>query len=256
MKKHGWTEGKGLGKNEHGMSEPIKVKLKKDTSGVGHDPSEHFTYHWWDDAFKNATNNINIEESESGIIVTAKETSKTTTTRKLCKKTRANKSMLYGRFVKSGTITAGVEEHEEQEEWEEQEEEGGGGATLTDEQLFKACGGRTAHKGARHGLKLSGKLARLAEQEGNTPEFKVEESCDLKTKKKKKGKKKKTTDCSPDSGIVLSGECGMALEEPTDKPGEYGIIAEEHGNDDKTNSSKKKKRKRKRKANDVIKTVD
>lgn len=37
--------------------------------------------------------------------------------------------------------------------------------TLTDEELFKACGGRTAHKGARHGLKQSGKLARLAEQD-------------------------------------------------------------------------------------------
>jgi len=31
---------------------------------------------------------------------------------------------------------------------------------LTDEEIFKACGGRTAHKGARHGLNLSGKLAR------------------------------------------------------------------------------------------------
>lgn len=36
---------------------------------------------------------------------------------------------------------------------------------LTDEELFNACGGRTAHKGARHGLNLSGKLSRIAEQE-------------------------------------------------------------------------------------------
>ena len=36
---------------------------------------------------------------------------------------------------------------------------------LSDEDLFKACGGRTAHKGARHGLNLSGKLQRIAEQE-------------------------------------------------------------------------------------------
>ena len=38
-------------------------------------------------------------------------------------------------------------------------------AGLSDAELFQACGGRTAHKGARHGLKLNGKLARLAEQE-------------------------------------------------------------------------------------------
>lgn len=36
---------------------------------------------------------------------------------------------------------------------------------LSDADLFKACGGRTAHKGARHGLNLSGKLQRVAEQE-------------------------------------------------------------------------------------------
>lgn len=36
---------------------------------------------------------------------------------------------------------------------------------LTDEELLDACEGRTAHKGARHGLNLNGKLARLAEQD-------------------------------------------------------------------------------------------
>ncbi|NXT46463.1 GPTC4 protein, partial [Pluvianellus socialis] len=36
---------------------------------------------------------------------------------------------------------------------------------LTDGELMQACGGRTAHKGARHGLTMSAKLARLEEQE-------------------------------------------------------------------------------------------
>ncbi|MGH0153781.1 UNVERIFIED_CONTAM: hypothetical protein FKN15_057658 [Acipenser sinensis] len=36
---------------------------------------------------------------------------------------------------------------------------------LSDADLVKACGGRTAHKGARHGFKMSAKLARLEEQE-------------------------------------------------------------------------------------------
>ncbi|XP_028311950.1 G patch domain-containing protein 4-like [Gouania willdenowi] len=34
-----------------------------------------------------------------------------------------------------------------------------------DAQLIKACGGRTAHKGVRHGLTISAKLARLEQQE-------------------------------------------------------------------------------------------
>ncbi|XP_010287157.1 PREDICTED: G patch domain-containing protein 4, partial [Phaethon lepturus] len=36
---------------------------------------------------------------------------------------------------------------------------------LTDEELMRACGGCTAHKGARHGLTMRAKLARLEEQE-------------------------------------------------------------------------------------------
>merc|ERR1711971_1084310 len=33
--------------------------------------------------------------------------------------------------------------------------------TLTDDELVKACGGRTAHKGGRHGHKMNAKLARI-----------------------------------------------------------------------------------------------
>lgn len=47
---------------------------------------------------------------------------------------------------------------------------------ISDEDLFKACGGRTAHKGARHGLNLGGKLARLEKQD----------SLLLKTEKRKR----------------------------------------------------------------------
>merc|ERR1712066_1138924 len=36
---------------------------------------------------------------------------------------------------------------------------------LTDEELVAACGGRTAHKGSRHGHKMTAKLDRIAEAE-------------------------------------------------------------------------------------------
>ena len=36
---------------------------------------------------------------------------------------------------------------------------------ITDEALFKACGGMTGHKGARHGINMSAKLARIKKQE-------------------------------------------------------------------------------------------
>lgn len=36
---------------------------------------------------------------------------------------------------------------------------------VSDAELYKMCEGRTAHKGARHGIKMNGKLNRVEEQE-------------------------------------------------------------------------------------------
>lgn len=52
--------GKGLGKNEDGISEALKPKLKFDTAGVGHSSSEQFTFNWWENVFNNAAENINV----------------------------------------------------------------------------------------------------------------------------------------------------------------------------------------------------
>uniref|UniRef100_A0A674JZW1 G-patch domain-containing protein n=2 Tax=Terrapene triunguis TaxID=2587831 RepID=A0A674JZW1_9SAUR len=87
------------------------------------------------------------------------------------RKAPSARSMLYGRFVKAATLTAGGEEPTKQvstSESSEDEEEKldlSSVRKLTDEELVRACGGRTAHKGARHGLTMSAKLARLEEQE-------------------------------------------------------------------------------------------
>jgi len=67
---------------------------------------------------------------------------------------------------------------------------------LTDEELFAACEGRTAHKGARHGLKLNGKLSRIEKQEKLLLKKmkKVslsDDSCNKVEKKLKKLKKQK-----------------------------------------------------------------
>jgi hypothetical protein len=56
--------GKGLGRNESGITKALKPKLKFDTRGVGHDASEQFTYHWWEHAFNKAANNIQVSTTE------------------------------------------------------------------------------------------------------------------------------------------------------------------------------------------------
>ena len=72
--------------------------------------------------------------------------------------------------MQAATLTDGDEiiEHSSESESnasELKEEHGSQHNLFTDDQLFKICGGRTAHKGARHGLKANGKLARIAQQE-------------------------------------------------------------------------------------------
>lgn len=53
MEKMGWQEGKGLGKNETGISKHIKATKKDDNSGLGLESvvSEEATENWWHDAF-------------------------------------------------------------------------------------------------------------------------------------------------------------------------------------------------------------
>merc|ERR1712112_199299 len=76
------------------------------------------------------------------------------------------KTKLYSNFVKSGTLTGGKMEETATKETEFVEDTDLSKIrTLTDEELVKACGGRTAHKGGRHGHKMNAKLARIEQAE-------------------------------------------------------------------------------------------
>merc|ERR1712115_107772 len=101
------------------------------------------------------------------------------------------KNKLYSNFVKSGILTGGKME----------EEVGNGDAVvevtdlskmkeLTDDELVAACGGRTAHKGSRHGHKMTAKLDRIAEAEREYMEKYNNRIAEDKNKKKKKKKKR------------------------------------------------------------------
>lgn len=82
------------------------------------------------------------------------------------KKLKEKKSNVeYGNFLKSATLLANVEEEIQSTDKDCDISIINNHEAISDEQLFKICGGRTAHKSARHGLKLEGKLQRIAEQE-------------------------------------------------------------------------------------------
>ncbi|NXP83239.1 GPTC4 protein, partial [Ramphastos sulfuratus] len=165
--------GQGLGKRQDGIAEAIRVKVKCDTAGVGHDVAETFTFHWWDHIFNQAAANVTVEGGQDGISVrTLSEQGAQISNKKPCKAGKAG-TMLYGRFVKSATLTACGEQPTEvprgsqssDDEDDDEKLDLSSARRLTDAELLQACGGRTAHKGARHGLTMSAKLARLEEQE-------------------------------------------------------------------------------------------
>uniref|UniRef100_A0A3P9IFK7 G patch domain-containing protein 4 n=1 Tax=Oryzias latipes TaxID=8090 RepID=A0A3P9IFK7_ORYLA len=170
--RHGWEHGKGLGRAENGISEPIKVKVKCGKGGVGHREGEQFSFHWWDHVFNKASSSLQVQAHQDGIEVkktTEEDEEGGTISNRKPRKAALAKDKLYGCFVKVrvlsfllevqsrfGTASAGRSPHRRKYFLL---------SLLSDADLMKACGGRTAHKGARHGLTMSAKLARLEQQE-------------------------------------------------------------------------------------------
>nr|XP_020480690.1 G patch domain-containing protein 4 isoform X2 [Monopterus albus]XP_020480691.1 G patch domain-containing protein 4 isoform X2 [Monopterus albus] len=172
--RHGWEHGKGLGRAENGISEAIKVKVKCDKGGVGHKEGEQFTFHWWDHVFNKASSSLQVAPDDEGVRLkkTVQENEEDgMVSNKKPRKASLAKAKLYGCFVKSATLLSGQEQPEpkssssDEEEEEDQNLDLSSTTKLSDADLMKACGGRTAHKGARHGLTMSAKLARLEQQE-------------------------------------------------------------------------------------------
>lgn len=134
---------------------------------------ERNTDNWWSRVFTEAASNISIEKSsgvnskndikiqlldtENGVELTNKSYS-------LIKLKKQNATLKYGSFLKSSTLLAN-EEKKDDKAISIADFEIKPTTMLSDDELFRICGGRTAHKSARHGLKLEGKLRRVAEQE-------------------------------------------------------------------------------------------
>ncbi|KAI5713371.1 hypothetical protein M8J75_015883 [Diaphorina citri] len=143
---------KGLGKKEDGINKALKPKLKFDTSGLGHDPGEQFTNRWWESAYNSAANNLDVKNKKSKVKIKKHGDMEIST----------KKSMVWRKET--------VEQSDDEDTNSKAEDSTSQDITpnivqLTDEELFAACGGLTAHKAARHGHKLSGKLKRLQEQD-------------------------------------------------------------------------------------------
>jgi len=170
METKGWKDGDGLGLYGQGITDAIKPKLKFDSNGVGHNKADEFEFHWWDHVFNKAAKSITIEDTEGEVKVDFNSDKSELSTKKIRKKAQKKmqkemKVRLYSNFVKSGTLTGGKMDETEHENDFVEDKDLSKIRTLTDEELVKACGGRTAHKGGRHGHKMDAKLKRIEEAE-------------------------------------------------------------------------------------------
>ncbi|XP_064535964.1 G patch domain-containing protein 4 [Drosophila montana] len=175
--KYGWKEGDGLGKHNNGIAAPLKASLKFDNAGLGVDRATEFNNHWWERCFNEAASNVTVQVEQNGHVSTARKagvdaveiSTKGYSARKLKRakdhQSKSDGGAVYEHFLKSAMLTQDGGEVANAERIKTEDIAVTKVHVLTDEELFQACGGRTAHKGARHGLKLSGKLARLEQQE-------------------------------------------------------------------------------------------
>uniref|UniRef100_A0A663DTL3 G patch domain-containing protein 4 n=1 Tax=Aquila chrysaetos chrysaetos TaxID=223781 RepID=A0A663DTL3_AQUCH len=214
LRRHGWRRGQGLGKREDGIAEAIRVKVKCGTAGVGHDAAEPFSFHWWDHVFNRAAANIAVEAGQDGISMKTISEQGVRISNKKPRKASSAGSMLYGHFVKSATLTACGEEFTKLPSGSESSEE--------EEKLDLS----SARRGARHGLTMSAKLARLEEQERaflttyRHKEWQHEppESSHLAERQEKKKKKRKQSRDGADPE-VLQGQDPSREEEVAGQEG-------------------------------------
>lgn len=131
--------------------------MKFDNHGLGHDAGAEFANNWWDKLFNKAAQNIAVEVDNN---------------KEVKIKTKTDKSVDFPENTNRGAYTAFIKTSKLRgssvhrcNKVPRVSESPISFQSLTDEELFAACGGRTAHKGARHGLKCNGKLSRLEKQE-------------------------------------------------------------------------------------------
>ncbi|OZJ03776.1 hypothetical protein BZG36_03464 [Bifiguratus adelaidae] len=193
LEKYGWSKGQGLGKNRDGIKKAISIAKKDDTKGVG--AKDQWDFAWWDHLYNKSAVNVDIVKEGNEVKISTKDTNdhqrsstgiisthrpakgikvkepepvqKVEEAVKSAKNDMAKRiasSMLYGAFVKSASTSLQASEASSAVSTP--------GATepeildysqkVTDEELFAACEGRTARKGAVYDQ--TGKLTRVVDK--------------------------------------------------------------------------------------------
>lgn len=101
MEKMGWQKGKGLGANEDGMTENIKVRIKSDTKGIGF--KNEYDNVWLDhqDEFENLLSNLSQNSANS-----SNRNDKVEEVKSLEERSKETKRLHYKKFAKSKDLSS------------------------------------------------------------------------------------------------------------------------------------------------------
>lgn len=196
MKNMGWSEGKGLGAEENGIVKPIVPNIQMDTRGLGFSIADSLQIknQWWAEAYNVASKGLKPEYKITSVGVIVKTKSGLNGDENL-----EEKNEIYNQhFVSGGTILNKIHDDNNEQikdekcnkkkrkkkqckgiddkEMEMQKHE----MIMIDEKkkckyskqssldfnvIFAKNDNITCHKAARLGIKMSGKMKRLQEQE-------------------------------------------------------------------------------------------
>lgn len=154
--KYGWSEGKGLGKHEDGIAKPLRAKPKMNRMGVGCNSGDEFTVKWWEHVFDKAAAKITVQSVNGSDQVSIKSNDKPSKDKPNTSKTTSSRKEKYTNFHRESLLDDDSNHSEDNSHINNR---------ISDEEKFRRCKGMTAHRAARHGLRMNGKLRRLELQE-------------------------------------------------------------------------------------------
>ncbi|KAJ2559781.1 hypothetical protein EV175_000166 [Coemansia sp. RSA 1933] len=173
--KYGWKKGQGLGKNREGVKRAITVSQRTDNRGIGSDSSQ-WNSNWWDHLYNKASGSSSTANTPQTTLSEDNEEEENDYQTKvaLAENERDTLDDYQGLFVRAVSTSVSATVKTSASLPKQSDKRGTrvdrtqfvrdssihlGSTGITDAELFAACEGRMARKGAR--AEQNGKLARV-----------------------------------------------------------------------------------------------